>query len=548
MSGVRAGPREWIGLAVLALPTMLLSLDVTVLYLALPQLGADLRPDGAETLWITDVYGFMIAGFLVTMGTLGDRIGRRRLLVIGAAAFGAASVLAAYATSPQMLIVARALLGVAGSTLMPSTLSLISTMFTDPRERGSAIGIWASCFSVGIAAGPVVGGLLLDAFWWGSVFLLGVPVMAVLLVAAPLLLPEYRNPEAGRLDVVSVVLSLAAILPVIYGIKRWAGHGFETSAAVALVVGPVFGYVFARRQRRLAHPLLDLRLFRNRTFRAAAVVSVLAASGLGGMYLFVTQYLQLVEGLSPVRAGMWLLPAAFALIAATLATTVVARRVRPGYVLGGGLAVAAVGYLLLALVDSTGGLPLLVTGFVVLYAGFSPVMVLGVDLIVGSVPAEEAGSAAAVAETGTEFGLALGIAVLGSLGAAVYRDRTDESMPEGVPDRVADAAHDSLAGVTAAAEGLPAGPRDDVLGSARDAFTTGLNVVGGVGAALMLVLAALAVSMLRHAGPTADRDTAESSPDAGVEPDRVPVTAGIAADRDRSTIPDPPAGTPPTIA
>lgn len=264
----RAGAKEWLGLAVLALPTLLLSVDATVLYLALPHLGADLRPSGTETLWIIDVYGFMIAGFLITMGTLGDRIGRRKLLLIGALAFGAASVAAAYATDPAMLIGARALLGIAGATLMPSTLALITNMFHDPGQRGVAIGVWAACFSAGVAAGPLIGGALLELFWWGSVFLLAVPVMVVLLVTAPILLPESRDPEPGRLDLLSVLLSLAAILPVIYGLKVVAADGFGLGAVAAVVVGLVFAVLFVRRQKSLPDPLLDVRLFARPAFLA----------------------------------------------------------------------------------------------------------------------------------------------------------------------------------------------------------------------------------------------------------------------------------------
>lgn len=211
-----------------------------------------------------DVYGFMIAGFLVTMGTLGDRIGRRRLLMIGAAAFGTASVLAAFSTSAAMLIATRALLGVAGATLMPSTLGLIRTMFTDPRHRGTAIAVWMSCFMGGMTVGPLVGGVLLETFWWGAAFLLGVPVMVLLLVLGPVLLPESRDASAGRLDLVSVGVSLGAVLPLVYGLKDLAGHGPGPVALAAVALGLAVAVVFARRQLRLDDPLLDLRLFRHR--------------------------------------------------------------------------------------------------------------------------------------------------------------------------------------------------------------------------------------------------------------------------------------------
>ncbi|GAA2095016.1 MFS transporter [Streptomyces albiaxialis] len=496
-----AGLREWLGLAVLALPTLLLAMDVTVLYLAVPHLSVSLRPSGSELLWIADIYGFMIAGFLVTMGTLGDRIGRRRLLMIGAAAFGLASALAAYSTGPQMLIAARALLGIAGATLMPSTLALITNMFRDPRQRGTAIGVWVTCFSAGVALGPVLGGLLLQAFWWGSVFLVGVPVMILLLVTAPVLLPEYRDTRAGRLDPTSVVLSLAAILPLIYGVKGLAKDGLAALPAAALAGGLVLGVLFVHRQSRLASPLFDVALFRNRSFSAALGIQLLSIAAMGGVYLFITQYTQLVEGLSPLKAGLWLLPAAGALIVASALTPALARKAPAAYVIGASLAVSAVGYLVLTRVDSVSGLPVLVTGFVIVYLGISPMFVMGTDLIVGAAPPEKAGSAAAMSETSTEFGVALGVAVLGTAGGAVYRDRMTGAAPGEVPAREAESARESLPDAIATADGLPHWLHDPLLDSARAAFTHGLNIISGIGALLVAALAVLAVWLLPRTRP-----------------------------------------------
>jgi DHA2 family multidrug resistance protein-like MFS transporter len=482
---LRAGPREWLGLFVLTLPTLLLALDATVLNLAVPHISADLKPTSTELLWTVDIYGFMIAGFLVTMGTLGDRVGRRRLLMTGAVGFGLASVLAAKSTSPEMLIVARALLGITGATLMPSTLALISNMFKNAQQRGVAIGVWVTCFSVGVAAGPVLGGALLEWFWWGSVFLLAVPVMVVLLVATPFVIPEYRDADAGRLDLASVVLSLVTVLPVIYGVKRLAEHGTDTVAVGTILAGVVFGAAFVLRQRGLTTPMLDLRLFANRAFSTALLVLLLGLGTMGGLYLFITQYLQLVEGLSAITAGLWLLPAAGALIVASSLTPALARRIRPGYVVGGALFLSVLGYAMIALVDSTDGLPLLVTGFVLVYTGISPMMVLGTDLVVGSAPPEKAGSAAAMSETAMEFGIALGIAGLGSVVTAVYRDDIGDALPS-------DAAGDTLAGLDAGSVGV------QVLEEAREAFTSGLNLASGIAGAIVAVLAVAAIALLRH--------------------------------------------------
>lgn len=494
-----AGLREWLGLAVLTLPTLLLAMDVTVLYLAVPHLTADLRPTGIELLWIADIYGFMIAGFLITMGTVGDRVGRRRLLMLGASGFAAASVLAAFATSPLLLILARALLGITGATLMPSTLALISNMFRDAGQRTMAIGVWATCMSAGMAVGPIIGGLMLESFWWGSVFLLAVPIMALLLVTAPILLPEYRDADAGGIDVPSVLLSLLTILPLIFGIKKAAETGLSVVPAVSILVGAGFGVAFVRRQRTLVSPLLELRLFADPTFRAALLILLFGLGTVGGSYLFITQYLQLVRGLTPLTAGLCLLPPAGALILASTLTPIIVRRTTPRVVIAAALALATSGYLTLAFVDAVGGLPLLITGFVLVYAGISPLMVLGTDLVIGTTPPERAGSAAAMSETGMEFGVAAGIAVLGIAGTAVYRSEMSSAALPNVPAEVVD----SLAAADAAAANLPPILGDAVLAAARDAFTNGLNLTALVCAA---ITAALTVVTLRSLRRVADAD------------------------------------------
>ncbi|MFB9494517.1 MFS transporter, partial [Nonomuraea dietziae] len=358
----RAGTPEWVGLGLLALPTMLLGLDVTVLYLVFPSMAEALKPSATQTLWIMDAYGFFVAGFLITMGTLGDRIGRRRLLVVGMAAFAAVSVLAAFAPSAELLMLARALLGVAGATLMPSTLSLISNMFTDVRQRAVAIGVWATMFALGMAAGPVVGGALVDAFWWGAAFLLAVPIAVLVLAGAGTLLPEHADPQAGRLDLVSVALSLAAILPVIYAIKHAAAHGLDLSTVILAVLGTVAGVVFVRRQRGLASPLLDVTLFTSRAFSVALAVLLIGLVGVGGTMYLVTQYLQFVEGLTPFAAGLWMGPPALAMFAAAIGAPLIARRVRPGLVMAITLGLSVIGYALLA-TAGIGDAVMVVAGF-----------------------------------------------------------------------------------------------------------------------------------------------------------------------------------------
>lgn len=507
-----AGPREWIGLAVLALPILLLSMDVTVLYLAVPDLVADLQPSNNQLLWIVDVYGFMIAGFLITMGTLGDRIGRRKLLMIGATAFGVASAVAAFAPNPELLIAARALLGIAGATLMPSTLALISNMFRDPRQRGIAIGVWATCLSAGVAVGPIAGGLLLEAFWWGSVFLLGVPVMVLLLVTAPVLLPEFRDTAASRIDLPSVGLSLAAILPIVYGIKQFATDGLTVAPATAAVVGVGFAALFVRRQRTLPDPLLDLHMFGNRSFSAALGLLLATFSMMGGIYLFVTHYLQLVEDLSSLAAGMWLLPPALALIVSSMLTPIIARTIRPGDIVAAAAAISALGYLALATLGSVSGLPVLVAGFTLIYIGTGPIMVLGTDLVVATAPAQKAGSAAAMSETASEFGLAIGIAILGVVGTGIYRADVADSIPAQLPPGAADPARETLAGAHAASQHLPHPLGDALLGAAREAFTNGLNTVAFICALVAVALAVVAAASLRHVRAGAAHESTPTTP------------------------------------
>ncbi|NEE01098.1 MFS transporter [Phytoactinopolyspora halotolerans] len=500
--GVRAGPREWLGLAVLALPTILIALDLTVLYMALPQLGSDLGASNTQMLWITDIYGFVVAGLLVTMGTLGDRIGRRRLLLIGATAFGAMSVLAAYSTSAEMLTVARALLGLAGATLMPSTLSLIGTMFTAPKQRGLAIGIWGMSFSLGTAIGPAIGGAMLENFWWGSVFLLGVPVMVVLLATGPLLLPEYRAPHAGRLDLVSVMLSLGAILPVVYGIKEIAkDRAVDGIPAAAIAAAIIIGWLFVRRQSRLDDPLLDLRMFADRRFSGAVAGLFLAAITLTAVMLFFTQYLQLVEGLSPLRAGLWFLPMAVAFIVSSIVAPLLARRVRPARVIVGGLSVAVVGLVLLTQLGAVSGLAILVAGCTTFAFGVVPLLALGTDMVVSSAPPEKTGSAAATSETGSELGMAMGIATLGAAGTAVYSSELAGAMPAAVPADASATARDSFANAFAVADELPSPLGDELVGAAREAFTAGFNVVAAGSAVLLIGIAVLVVAVLRHVRP-----------------------------------------------
>ncbi len=527
----RAGRREWLGLGVLALACLLYVMDLTVLHLAVPAISANLRPTSVELLWIIDVYGFMVAGFLITMGTLGDRVGRRRLLLVGAAAFGAVSVLAAFSTSPTMLIASRALLGIAGATIAPSTLSLIFAMFEDPKQRATAIGVWVSAFSAGSAIGPVLGGLLLEHFWWGSVFLLAVPVMVVLLVLGPRVLPEYRAPNAGRLDLIGSAMSLVAVLSLILGLKLIAQDGPSPISVTAFAIGVVVGVAWVRRQLRASDPMFDLRLFRIPSFSAALVVNLFTVFVAIGYFLFVAQYLQLVLGLSPLTAGLWSLPEAIGFIVGSNLGPRIVRRVKPAHLISGGLAVAAVGLVILSQVttSTSSGLAIVVVASVIVSLGLAPIFGLTTDLIVGTAPSERAGAASGMSETFFELGGALGLALLGTIGIVIYRSRLPESLPPSIPAAAAAAARDTLGGARDVAAQLPAVQGEALLNAAREAFVAGMQVAAVVSVGVAIAVALFALRFLHSIPATGDQSSTEE--------DEASLTPGVPCKRPDGHIP-----------
>ncbi|MGW2197522.1 MFS transporter [Streptosporangium sp. NPDC001682] len=478
---------------------MLIAMDLTVLHLALPALTADLKPGNTQLLWIVDIYGFLIAGFLITMGAIGDRIGRRRLLLIGAVAFGVASVLSAFAVNAAMLIAARALLGIAGSTLMPSTLSLIRVMFRDPKQQGAAIGAWTGFFGLGTVIGPLVGGTFLELFWWGSVFLLGVPVMLLLIVVGPLVLPEYRQESVSRPDFISAIMSVAGILALIYGLKRMAEDGLRPEPGIAIIAGLALAALFIARQRRLQQPLVDLSLFRHGLFGTALGMLVLATLLSAGSQFFVMQYLQLVHGLPPLQAGLWSLPTTIAIMIGAMAAPALAGRMKLRTLLAGGLVVAAAGMVVLTQVSGPADLYVVVAGAAVIGLGLGPMISLGTGLIVGAAPPERAGAASAMASTGTELGSALGVAVIGSIGFAVYRANLADRLPEGLPTSVVETAKDTLAAAVNVARELPAANGAGLLAAARESFVHGLQATAIIGAVLAALLALVSATLLRSA-------------------------------------------------
>jgi MFS transporter, DHA2 family, multidrug resistance protein len=499
----KATRREWIGLAVIALPCLVYAMDLTVLNLALPTISAALRPSSSQLLWIVDIYGFFVAGFLITMGTLGDRIGRRRLLMIGAAAFGLASIVAAFSSSAEMLIAMRALLGIAGATLAPSTMSLIRNMFHDERERQFAIGVWIASFSLGGAIGPLAGGLLLQFFWWGAVFLVAVPVMLLLLLLGPKLLPEYRDPDAGALDLSSVALSLLAVLMTVYGLKQIAENGLAWTPLLLVIAGFGIGICFVRRQGRLDYPLIDLKLFRRAKFSAAMASYGLSCLAMFGVYIFVAQYLQLVAGLSPLHAGLATVPWALGFIAGSLLAPRAARRFTSVAILAAGLLVAALGFGSLTMVGGNYGLTVLILGTVVMSLGLAPVFTIGNDMIISAAPPERAGAASAIAETASEFCGAFGIALFGSIGTAIYRAGLHAAMPPAIPPDAANAAMTTLGAAVQSAQALPASVGDALLATARVAFVDAMQWVV-ILAALVVIGAGILVVWLLQSSSGSD--------------------------------------------
>ncbi|GAB4084875.1 MFS transporter [Myceligenerans cantabricum] len=499
--------RRWAALAVLVLAVGLLAIDGTVLYLAVPSLTRDLAATATQVLWIGDVYSLAIAGLLVTMGTLADRVGRKRLLLVGACAFGAASALAAFAPTAEVLIAARLLLGVAGATLMPSTLSLIRTIFPDAGERTKAIAIWSAAAGAGAAAGPLVGGALLEHFWWGSVFLVNLPVVLVLVGAGSVLLPESRDPAPGRLDLVSAALSFAAIMPLVYGVKHAVSDGLDATTAAALLVAVGAGVTFVRRQRHLRarsrSPMLDIDLFRVPAFTGAVLANLIAIFALTGLLFFFSQYLQLVRGFSPLVAGLAELPATIASIAVVALVGVAVTRLGRGRAIAAGLAATGLGMAAVAAAEGADHYAWLALALVPTGLGVGLAMTLTTDAVVSAVPPAKAGAASAISETAYELGAAFGIALLGSLVTVGYRARV--TVPQDVPGDVGARVSDSLASAVAAA-----GDRPEVLDAARDAFVGALQTACLVASVLTLAAAVVSWRLIPSEPATRSRPAARA--------------------------------------
>ncbi len=478
------------------LPVLLVSIDNTALSFAVPSLARDLQPSSTQMLWIVDAYPLVLGALLITMGSLGDRIGRRRLLLIGATAFAAVSALAAFSTDAAHLIAARALLGVFGATLMPATLSLLRNIFVDDTERRTAIAIWASGFSGGAALGPIVGGWLLEHFEWGSVFLMAVPMLVPLLILGPVLLPESKDPHPGPVDPIGILLSVLALGGVVLAIKS-LGSGEPLGVVVLVaVVAIASGWMFVRRMLTRETPLLDVRMFRSPVFSGALAANLVAMFAFVGYLYFISQHLQFVAGYAPMKAGWMLVPGLVTTIVCSLLAVRLVRPLGTRGVVVVGLALAALGYLAVAAFGSGGSLLALLGGFVILSAGVGLSETISNDLVMSAVPPEKAGAASATSETAYEVGAVLGIAVLGTLLNVAYRTGID--LPGGLTDVQAAQAGDTLAGAYEVAGQLPAAAGDALMASAAHAFDGGVLVIAGVASVLMVIMTFVSAKVLRQ--------------------------------------------------
>ncbi|MFI8423020.1 MFS transporter [Streptomyces sp. NPDC085460] len=491
------GANRWAVLVVLCVSLLLVALDATILHVAVPSLTENLRPGSTELLWIVDAYPLVCASLLILFGTLGDRIGRRKVLLLGYGIFGVASAVAALATEPWVLIAARALLGVGGAMIMPATLSIIRTVFPDRRERATAIGIWTAVAAIGAAAGPVLGGFLVEHYWWGSVFLINIPLMALILPLARRLLPESRGAAEGPWDVLGALMAAAGVLGCVLGVKR-AGSGeplLAPATAGPLLAGALLLVLFVRRQRRRRHPLIDMRLFSRPAFTTSVGCIVLAMLALVGLELIAVQYLQLVLGLSPLETGLRLLPLTFAAMAAGATGSYTLRRLGPRRMVGWGFLLTAGAVLLLTLMGQHDRPLLLTAGFVLLGFGLQTTLFSAYESMLSEAPPRSAGGAAAIGETSYQLGAGMGIALLGSVMNAAYAPGL-AGVP-GVPAAASEAAANSLGEAYQVAGRLGGEAGQALHTAARHAFVDGLHLTLFVSAGLLLAGAAMAVRLPR---------------------------------------------------
>ena len=493
-AGRAAHRRAWLAFVVLLIPVLLVAVSTTALSFAMPAISEALRPTGVELLWIIDVYPLVLAGLLIPMGALGDRYGRRRILLIGAIGFAAVSAIAEFAPSASWLITARAATGLFGSMLLPATLALIRVIFARDRDRQLAIAIWSAVFSGGAAAGPIVGGALLEWFGWTAILLIGAPISLLFALLAPWLVPESRDPGAGRVDLASALLAIATMVALVFGVKAFATGGEPLTAAAAVLASAGLGWLFARRQRMLEQPMLDLTLFRIPAFSGGLLINILSNAAIVGMMFMATQHLQVVSGIPPTVAGLALLPGTIGAIASSLSVPLIAGRVGPRRAEIVAFAIATAGFAVVAIWgDSTAAWPFIV-GLAVLGAGLGIAWTVSTDLVISSAPVSKAGAASAASETGFEVGVVFGTAAIGGLTTALYQAFL--AVPAGVPTAEADAARETIGAAAAIAESLGGGAGAGLREAAIGAFTHAERWTS-IGVALLLLAATLVLAMGR---------------------------------------------------
>lgn len=496
-SQIKATYKDWLGFSVLALTCMLYSMDLTVLNLAIPQISRALNPSSTQLLWIVDIYGFFLAGTLITMGTLGDRIGRKKILLFGGAFFASISALAAFSTSPEMLITLRALQGMAGATIAPSTLSLIRVLFKNPQQRTIAMGLWGTSFSVGGLIGPLIGGFLIEHYWWGSVLLINVPVMLLMLATGPSLLPEYKSSTDDKTDWISTLLSLVAVLSLILCLKKTLEFGLGIIPMVTLLTGFISIYFFIRRQTRIQNPLIDLKLFENKKFNFLLILNFSAMLVVFGTFLFTSQYMQLIMELKPLEAGAWSTFFSIGFILSATLSPQLVKKIKPAYMMSGGLFVGALGFLLISQINGLKDIYILALGTLLFSIGLSPVLLFTTGMLVNTAPEEKAGSAAALSETANELGGATGIALLGSLGHFLFHLKLNSLITFQLSADLESAFQGTLDSALSSIKNLPQEQAVPLKNLIHSAYNDSFSFIMLISTTLLLILAGFVLKYLK---------------------------------------------------
>lgn len=492
-----ATKREWTGLALLLLVVLAVSIDNTVLSFAIPHIAGDLNPSASMQLWLLDSYPLVLAALLVPMGNLGDRIGRRKLLLIGSVGFAIFSIVAGISTTPEMLLACRIALGIFGATLMPCTLSLLRSMFQVRKERRLAIAIWSIGFATGGALGPILGGILLQNFHWGSIFFLHLPFVIPLIIGAPFLIDESKDPTPGPFDIVSILLSMATMTPIAFAFKHTASYGVDIWTILGVVIGLVCGTILVRRLLGQKNPMLDVRLFTYPVFTGAILINLLSCMAYVGLVFFMSQHLQLVEGMAPLSAALVMVPGTIVMIVATLGVVRLANRFSIQKLIIIGLVCSALTYGFFTWQGAQIPVMTIIILFGFLSVGIAVAETLSNDVILTAVPPSKAGAASAVSETAYELGAVLGTSVIGGALTAFYRSHLE--LPGGLSLEQEEQAISTLAGALHVGEHIGGEQGARIVTDAQHAFDSGIVWSSGLGTLFAVGTVIIAIFMLRGA-------------------------------------------------